>query len=56
MNADGHTDKFAGLNTLDPATTPATDSGYFQQAGDANANLVQAEGDLRDVVSSAREA
>lgn len=56
MNAHTHTDDFTGLDTLDPATTPARDATHFRQIRVARANLDQAEADLHDAVASARDA
>lgn len=56
MNAHTHTDNFTGLDTLNPATTPARDATHFRQMRTARANLEQAEADLREAVANARTA
>jgi hypothetical protein len=46
----------AGLDSLDPATTPAHDALHFRKIIAARKKLAQAEQELRDVVQAARDA
>jgi len=45
-----------GLDSLDPATTPARDAVHFRNIIAAREKVADAEQDLRDAVQAAREA
>ena len=56
MSTHIHANDLNGLDSLDPATTPARDATHFREIRAARAKVAQAEAELAEAVAGARAA